>query len=194
VHKLQEVILEKRQFAGYSGKARIACGLIALAGAAVLGSSTIPATRRAHLAGWGVVLLLAVAINYACVAYWFLFDPRVRRNPLMLKPAVDAVPALAVGGALSVALVAAGQYHLLFGAWMCLYGLSQVAYRLSLPRGIYGVGLCYIACGAGYLLAPGTSFLNPWPMGIMFFLGELAGGLILLNSELMKPTTNSEEP
>ncbi len=193
VRKLQEVVLEKRQFAGYSGRARIACGVLALAGAAVLASNATPATPRAHLTGWGVVLILAVLINYACVAYWFLFDPQVRRNPLMLKPAIDAVPALAVGGGLSVALVAAGQYNLLFGTWMCLYGLSQVAYRLSLPAGIYWVGLCYIACGAGYLLTPGISFLNPWPMGIMFFLGEVAGGLMLLNHKTPRSSDGGEE-
>jgi hypothetical protein len=193
VRKLQEVILEKRQFTGYSGKARIACGVLALAGAAVLASPAGPALPRGHLLGWGAILALAVVINYACVAYWFLFDAHVRRNPLMLKPAIDAVPALAVGGGLSIALVAANQYNLLFGTWMCLYGLSQVAYRLALPSGIYWVGLCYIACGVCYLVTPGISFLNPWPMGITFFLGEVAGGLILLNHKAPRSSDDGEE-
>ena len=104
----------------------------------------------------------------------------------MLKPALDALPALAVGAALTAGLILAGQYDLLCGAWMCLYGLAQVAYRQTLPGGIYLVGLCYILCGAAYLLFPAGTFMNPWPMGLMFFLGELAGGLILIHQELSR--------
>jgi len=180
VRKLQELILEKKLFKGYSGKARIVSGCVALAGAAVLASDRIPADPLAHLAGWGAVLLVGVVVNYAALGWWVVSNPEVRRNPLMLKPAIDAVPALGVGAALSVALVLRQQYQLLFGMWMCLYGLAQVAYRQSLPKGIYMVGLCYIACGAYCLLAPSISFTNPWPMGIVFFAGESAGGLILL--------------
>ncbi|MFH0878676.1 MAG: hypothetical protein V2A34_03090, partial [Lentisphaerota bacterium] len=170
VQKLQDLILEKRQFTGYSGRARMASGVVTLGGASVLGSAWYPQTPGAHLLGWGAVLLVAVLLNYVGVAYWFFFDADVRRNPRMLKPALDAIPALVVGGALSAALMISRQYDLLFGVWMCLYGLAQVAYRLSLPAGIYRVGLCYIACGLGCLLAPQHSFLNPWPMGIAFFL------------------------
>ena len=52
--------------------------------------------------------------------------------------------------------------------------------RLSLPPGIYLVGLAYVACGALCLLLPSVTFTNPWPMGIVFFAGELTGGAILL--------------
>lgn len=180
VRKLQEIVLEKKLFKGYSGKARVISGAVALAGAAVLSSAAVSPAPLAHLAGWGVVLAVGLVVNYAAMAYWFFFNSGAGRNPIMLKPAIDAVPALAVGAVFSMALILAGQYNLLFGTWMCLYGLAQVAYRQSLPRGIYFVGLCYIACGAYCLLAPGISFTNPWPMGIVFCLGEAAGGVILM--------------
>ena len=183
VRTLQEVILEKRRFQGYSGKARIASGLAALAGAAFLASGHISATPRAHLWGWGAILLFALLLNYACLAWWFLFDHQVRRNPRMLKPALDAVPALAVGAVLTLALLRLRQFDLLFGAWMSLYGLAQVAYRQSLPPGIYYVGIGYLVCGAACLLWPGISFLNPWPMGLAFFAGELTGGILLLRQQ-----------
>ncbi|HBA84985.1 MAG TPA: hypothetical protein DCZ95_12895 [Verrucomicrobia bacterium] len=183
VRRLQELILNKRQFMGYSGKARIASGVLALAGAGALSRGIVPATPEAHLIAWGIILAGAVVLNYSCLAYWFFFDDHVRRNPIMLKPALDAIPALAVGAALTVALVLARQFDLLFGVWMCLYGLAQAAYRQSLPGGIYLVGLCYILCGAAYLVFSGVSFLNPWPMGLMFFLGELAGGWTLIHQE-----------
>jgi hypothetical protein len=181
VRRMQELILEKRHFRGYSGKARIASGCVAIAGAAVLHSTLVPATPAAHLLGWSAVLVAGLLLNYVALLYWFLFDPDVRGNPIMLKPAVDAVPALAVGGLLALALILVEQHDLLFGACMCCYGLAQVAYRLSLPRGIYLLGLCYIACGAGCLIAR-VPLLNPWPMGITFFFGEVAGGIILLRN------------
>ena len=97
----------------------------------------------------------------------------------MIRPAVDAIPALAVGAVLSMAAIMAGLFGFLFGIWMCLYGLAQVAYRQSLPRGIYTVGVAYIFCGFCCLwLQP--PFTNPWPMGLTFFLGETAGGMSLL--------------
>jgi hypothetical protein len=180
VRKLQEVILTKKLFKGYSGKARIASGTAALIGAAVLASGKVPDDPYAHLIGWGVVLVIGIILNYVSLLYWFLFDPKVRRNPVMLKPALDALPALAVGAALSGALILSWQFDLLFGMWMAMYGLAQVAYRQSLPRGIYLVGLAYIVCGVYFLAWPVLSFTNPWPMGIVFFLGEFAGGIILI--------------
>jgi hypothetical protein len=180
VKTIREIVLARKFFRGYSGKARIVSGLLALAASAALSSRFVPVTPAAHLAGWGVALLVGLVANYAALAYWFLFNADARRDPIMLKPALDALPALAVGGVLSLALILAGQYDFLFGVWMSLYGLAQVAYRQSLPKGIYIVGICYIACGAYCLLWPGISFTSPLPMGAAFFTGETAGGLILL--------------
>jgi hypothetical protein len=180
VDKLQELILEKRLFRGYSGKARLACAGVVIAGTAVLGSRLTPATPTAHLVGWGVVLGAGIVLNYAYLLYWFLFDHDARRNPVMLKPALDALPALAVGAVLTVVLIRLELYDLLFGCWMCLYGLAQAAYRHSLPAGIYWVGIAYILCGMACLLSPRISFTQPWPMGAVFTLGELAGGVVVL--------------
>ena len=180
VRKLQEFILHKRLFKGYSGWARIVSGSVALAGTVILASDVVPDYPDAHLAGWALVLVVGVILNYACLLYWFMFNPEVRRDPVMLKPALDAIPALGVGAALTIALVLEVQYDMLFGMWMCLYGLAQVAYRQSLPPGIYFVGLGYLVCGACCLLSSSVSFTNPWPMGIVFFMGELAGGIILM--------------
>jgi hypothetical protein len=179
VRRLQEVILEKRRFAGYSGRARILSGSVALAGAGIMSSGWMPAGPDSHLVGWGCVLAMALVMNYGALAVWFFSDPEVRRNPMMLKPAIDAVPALAVGAFLTLALLDGRQFDMLPGTWMCLYGLAQVAYRQSLPSGIYLVGLAYITCGAGLLLASDFAFTNPWPVGSAFFLGELAGGCVL---------------
>ncbi len=187
VRRMQELVLEKRRFQGYSGKARILSGTTALMGTIVMGSHLVSTDPLAHLFGWGAVLAIGVVLNYFALAYWFFFDPQVRRNPTMLKPAIDALPALGTGAAFTVALIVTGQFNLLFGTWMSLYGLAQVAYRRSLPQGIYVVGLCYLVCGAWCLVAPGIVFTNPWPMGIVFFFGEWAGGIILYCSNHRKP-------
>ena len=180
VRTLQAFIIERNIFKGYSGKARIASGILAGAGTAVLASAHFPRTPWCHLAGWAAVAGAGLLFNYTALLYWFLFDPEVRRNPLMLKPALDALPALGIGAVLTVALVMRCQFDLLFGTWMCLYGLAQVTYRHSLPPGIYAVGLLYLACGTFCLLAPGISFLDPRPMGFVFFAGEMAAGAILI--------------
>lgn len=180
VRRLQELIFEKQFFRGYSGKARLASGGLALLGAAVLASGLVPATPRAQLAGWSVILVIGLLVNYLSLLYWFFCDPEVRRKPAMLKPALVVGPAYAVGAALTAALVSAGQHDLLFGIWMCLYGLGQLAYRHTLPWGICLVGLGYVACGCYLLLVPGSSFVNPWPLGIVFCVGEIAGGAILI--------------
>ncbi|MCE9614700.1 MAG: hypothetical protein K8T26_10520 [Lentisphaerae bacterium] len=183
VRTLQAFVLERNQFKGYSGKARVISGLLALAGAAILNLPAVPATPAAHLTGWLIVLALGVLINYGALLYWFLFAPDVRRNPLMLKPALDAVPPLAIGGVLSLALVLHGEYDLLFGTWLTLYGLAQVAYRRSLPGGIYRLGFLYLGCGTYFLLTPGIAFTEPWPMAFAFCAGEFASGLVLIDDQ-----------
>ena len=180
VRKLQEFILEKRLFRGYSGWARIGSGTVALLGAAIMASDLVPDNPYVHVDCWAGVVAVGLIMNYGCLVYWFLFNPEVRRNPVMVKPALDAMPALLVGGVLTLALMISGQFQLLFGVWMCLYGLAQVAYRQSLPYGIYLVGMGYVICGIYCLLSSSIHFLNPWPMGIVFFAGELAGGIVLL--------------
>src|SRR5450759_1517088 len=91
----------------------------------------------------------------------------------------------AVGAGLSLALIMHGEYDLLFGTWMCLYGLGHMPYRNSLPFANYLVGIFYLACGAIMLVWPNVAFTNPYPMGLVFGAGELGGGFVLcrLNKE-----------
>jgi len=179
VNRLQDLVITRRMFHGYSGMARLLSGTFALLGAAVLATPWVPPTTSAHLVGWAVVLGAAGIANYGALIYWVVFNSEVRRNPRQLKPAIDALPALLTGGVLSLALIAHGQYDLLFGTWMALYGLAQVAYRQSLPPLIYYVGLGYVVVGLFCLVAPGISFTEPLPMGLVFFIGEWIGGIAL---------------
>lgn len=178
VRKLQELILEKRLFRGYSGPARMTGGIISLAGATLMSCNFFPATILAHLIGWGCVLVSALLLNYGAFIWWFLFSSQARRELTRAMPVVDAVPALAVGAVFSLAMVMGKNYEMLFGTWMCLYGLAHVSYRMSLPAANYAVGVFYIACGSVCLLLQ-VPFTNPWPMGFVFLVGELSGGFVL---------------
>lgn len=177
VRKMQELILAKRNFRGYSGTARILGGIVALAGAAFIQFTQLAHNPYSHLAVWGTVLGVSLVLNYGALFRWFLFDRETGRDLQKLLPAVDALPALAVGAILTLALVLHQQYGLLFGVWMMLYGLVHISYRLSLPGENYFVGLFYMSCGTVCLFMF-NNFYNPWPMGIVFLIGELAGGFI----------------
>lgn len=178
VRKMQELILSKRNFRGYSGTARVLGGVSALAGAAFIYFLPVSHNPNSHLLVWGSVLCVSLILNYGALAWWFFFGGEAERNLQKLLPAVDALPPLGVGAILTFALVLHHQYALLFGVWMMLYGLVHLSYRMSLPGENYFVGIFYILCGTVCLFIF-NDFYNPWPMGITFFIGELVGGFVL---------------
>ncbi|MFQ5753140.1 MAG: hypothetical protein ACE5HI_14200 [bacterium] len=189
------VVNAKFGFKGYSGRARALSGTVALIAAVIMASSSFPKVVSDHIYGWGLVFVVGFVLNYGALIHWFLFDLQVKRDLRKLRPTLDAFPALFVGGVLTLALIKIEQVHLLFGMWMCLFGLTSLASRQVLPKMYWVVGLFYISCGTYYLLTPDMSFLNPWPMGVVFFIGEWVGGIILhyderLNSALNKILKN----
>lgn len=179
VRELQQAILQRLRFKGFSGPTRAISGSLALATAVVMMTPLFPQRIDAHLISWGAVFAVALALNLGALIYWFLHDRTAARDVRKLSPVLDVLFPLLVGGILTVALVLHGQHRYLFGTWMCMFGLTNLASRYVLPWPICIVGVFYIICGAVFLLAPKVSFLNPWPMGIVFFAGEWAGGLIL---------------
>ncbi len=179
VRELQLVVLDRIRFKGFSGPTRAFSGTLALAAAVLMSSSYFPQTAQAHFLGWCAVLIIALLLNSGALVYWFWNDPVVKRDIRRLTPVLDVIPPLFVGGVLTAALVLHGQRDLLFGIWMLMFGLTNLASRRVLPRMICLVGLFYMTAGIAWLFAPQSSFLNPWPMGLVFFAGEWAGGMIL---------------
>lgn len=192
VDRMRALILARQRFRGYSGTARMLGGALALVATLVLDSVPALHTPLRQLAGWTVVLGAALILNYGGLAYWFFRQPRGLRNLDLLRPALEVVPALAVGAALSIALVLHGRLDLLFGVWMALYGLAHMGYRHSLPGGIIKVGLFYQAAGIACLLVPGITILRPWPMGLVFFAGESVGGWILKSGPVEETPEHGE--
>lgn len=179
VRQLQHAILERIRFHGFSGPTRAISGTVALFTAIFMSTRFYPQTAKAHLLGWAGVLAVALILNGGALIYWFFHDKSVQRNPRRLRPVLDVIPPLFVGGVLTAALILRGQLDLLFGIWMLMFGLVNLSSRHVLPHAINWVGLFYIFSGMAWLLTPGMSFMTPWSMGIVFFAGEWAGGLIL---------------
>lgn len=192
VRRLQALILEKRQFRGYCGTARFAGGTVALLGSVVMGSFFYPGTVSAHLAGWLVVMGIAALLNYGALILWYIQLPNNERKTVRVRPVFDALPALLTGGILSAALLLRGYPDLLFGVWMCLYGLAHTSCRKDLPEENWFLGIYYIVCGAFFLLWQETSFLNPWPMGAVFLVGEFVGGIIFHRHKYAELETDNE--
>lgn len=179
VRELQQKILDKQRFKGYSGRARAISGTLALLAAGIMASPYYPRSFAWHFAGWGAVLSCAILLNFGAILYWFLLDPSARRDLRRLRPAMDVLPPILVGGVMTFPLVLRGDYEYLFGVWMCMFGIANLAARHTVPRKIWIPASFYLVAGTIYLLWTEPSFLNPWPMGIVFFLGEWAAGFVL---------------
>ncbi|MDF7800365.1 hypothetical protein P4C99_12885 [Pontiellaceae bacterium B1224] len=176
VRRLQGLILEKRKFTGYSGSARILGGSVALLGCVLM--ALYSESYAAHLLGWGCILVVALAVNYGALMLWFIQLPDRERTGRTIAPAFDAVPPLAVGAVLTAALLLRGNPDLLYGSWMCLYGLAHTSCRTALPKENWYLGFYYLTAGSFFLLWPGTNFMIPWPAGLVFLVGEWIGGTI----------------
>ncbi len=188
VRELKMRVLNAQRFTGYSGRCRAVGGTLALLAPLLMTAAWYPKTPTAHLLGWGLVFMCAVLANYAAVLYWFLFNPDADRDLRKLMPTVDAPPSLAVGGIFSLVMILHVHYDLLFGIWMCLYGLTNLSARQTLPKTLWPLGFFYIICGTVCLLVPQITFTNPWPMGIVFGIGEWIGGLIFHRNRLPNAT------
>lgn len=176
VRRLQGLILEKRKFTGYSGSARMLGGSVAMLGCVLM--ELYSGSYGAHLLGWFGILSIALVTNYGALMLWFFQLPDRERSLRTISPALDAIPPLAVGATLSSALLLKGYPDLLFGSWMCLYGLAHTTCRTALPKENTYLGFYYLGCGAFFLLWPDTTFMNPWPAGLVFLIGEWIGGFI----------------
>ena len=178
VRELKDHIIERKRFRGYSGIARALGGLLAIVTAAILSSSHYPRSAYLHAPAWGALALAGFLINGTALLRWFLSDPEVGRDARRLIPVFYALPPFLVGCALTLSMLLHENYHYLFGVWMCCYGLTNLSQNQVLPSSIRVVGLFYIICGIVILTIWRVPFINPWPMGIVFFIGELWGGTI----------------
>jgi hypothetical protein len=181
VRDLKIKVIEGQLFRGYSGIARILSGGVTLAAAIIMSRPSYPSNSSYQMGGWALVYTIAVLLNGGALFGRFLSKSRGLADWVQLRPVWDVVPPLLTACVLTMHLFLVDQLDSMFGIWMMMYGLIHLCSRHSLPRYSEHVGWYYLLCGTYFLIRP-VSFLNPWPMGIVFFVGEVVGGMIFLSA------------
>lgn len=137
-------------FTAVSGGALVLMGAVAL----VAWGLTRSMTPDAWVATWIGSALLAILIATTATAR----KAREIGEPLLRGPGrkliLGALPALLVGGLLTLPLHQAGQTSLLPGMWLSLYGTAVTSGGVFSVRTIPVMGLCFLALGAVALLSP----------------------------------------
>ena len=148
---IRETMQRAGEFTGVPGWGGAATGLTAVATAYL---ASRQATRPAWLSVWLVECLLAVAILAPSAA------AKARRvsGGLLSGPGrkfvLSFAPPIIVGALVTLALVRAGLFGLLPGAWLLLYGTAIVTGGAFSARVVPIMGICLMVLGAAALFAP----------------------------------------
>jgi hypothetical protein len=171
------------QFRGYGPVTVAATGLLALLAAALqaLYLSDPSARPLAYLVLWSGMAALAVLITAAEMI------ARSRREhgglaDEMLYAAVEQyIPAGVAGALLTVVLYrfATDALPLLPGLWQIVFSLGVFASMRALPRGMFAVGLWYLAAGLVSLALARVAPLSPLVMAIPFGAGQFLMAFVL---------------
>jgi hypothetical protein len=148
---IRETMEAAGAFTAMSGRAQVLIGATALGAAAL-------AARQSEPVRWLAVWLVEAVVAVSIATVGILEKARRRRLPLLSGVSRRFWPSLAapllVGAALTVALTTRGQYEVLPGVWLLLFGAAVVAGgALSVPL-VRAMGWSFLALGLGALLAP----------------------------------------
>lgn len=179
VRTLRRSLLGKQRFKGWSGPTRMVSGSFALLASVFLHVFWGERGNYEAVLVWGVVFLGAMLLNLGALVYWFWNDRAVERDVQRLRPMLDVIPPLTVGALFTFVLLWYREFDPLYGVWMCMFGLANLASRYVLPPAIALVGVFYILAGGLCLMLPGITFQTPLAMGAVFCVGEWAGGVLL---------------
>jgi len=176
-----------QRFDGYSGRAAIASGLVAV-GAGIVQGMLVPepatvAERHVYLAVWLGCLGCALAINYGAILAWRARNRGAQAGVQMRTVGMSIVPAIAAGGVITLALVQRGLDDLLPGMWCATYALGLFASRAMVPRDVVIVAAAFGAAAAALLLTPGIHPLAWWIMPTAFGLGQILIGAIVRSED-----------
>jgi len=171
------------QFRGYGPVTVAAGGLLALLAAAVQ-ALTLPdpvARPLGYLTLWVGMAILAVLLAGAEMI------ARARRvhgglaDEMLYAAAEQYIPAGVAGTLITVVLYryVPSALVLLPGLWQIVFSLGVFASGRSLPRGMFAVGVWYLAAGLAALALSGTAPLSPLVMGVPFGVGQLLMAFVL---------------
>jgi len=171
------------QFRGYGPVTVATTGLMALL-AATLQALYLPdptGSKFAWLALWGAMAALAVILTAAEMV------ARTRRvhgglaDEMLYAAAEQYIPAGVAGTLITVVLYryAPASLWMLPGLWQIIFSLGVFASARSLPRGMFAVGVWYLAAGLAVLAASGNAPFSPLAMAIPFGVGQFLMAFVL---------------
>jgi hypothetical protein len=148
---IRETMERAGSFTGVPGWGGAAMGVLALAAAVVAGMQ--PTRER-----WLLVWLGSAVLAFVAGAAGMYLKTR-RRSESVLSPAgrkfaLGFAPPVLAGAALTAALAAAGQYDMLPGLWLLLYGAAVTTGGAFSQRIVPVTGAVFMLFGVAALLAP----------------------------------------
>ncbi|MGE0159528.1 MAG: hypothetical protein AB7T31_08940 [Gemmatimonadales bacterium] len=148
---IRETMERSAAFTHVSGLGGVGMGVVALAAAAL-------ASRATTSGGWLAIWLGAALISFAVSALMMARKSHAEGVPLLSGPgrrfAWNMIPPLAAGGVLTAALARAGDFGLLPGTWLLLYGVSIVTGGSYSVRLIPSMGVVFMVLGLAALASP----------------------------------------
>ena len=170
---IRETMEHAGSFTTFSGWGLIGVGLLAVL---VCALAVLAPTRERWLILW--LALSATSVPLAALAS--ARKSRAAGLPLASGPArkfaLCLVPAMLAGGLLTLVLVRAGQWALLPGLWLLVYGAGIVAGGAFSARIVPIMGVGFMALGAVALLGPaawGNALLIAGFGGLHILVGAL---------------------
>ncbi|MGH7699873.1 MAG: hypothetical protein ACREMJ_05060 [Gemmatimonadales bacterium] len=153
-------------FTAVPGWGMVAVGLTALAVAAVAGPVPGAGLYGAPEARWLALWLAEAVVALAIGGVTLVRKARAANDPLLSGPGrrfgLSFLPPIVVGGLLTVALYRAGEFALLPGMWLLLYGTGVATAGAFSVRVVPFMGLCFMALGVTALFGPAG-----WGNGLM---------------------------
>ncbi|MDC1141829.1 hypothetical protein OAU50_01950 [Planctomycetota bacterium] len=140
-----------------SGAAMLASGLLTFFAAGITASLGLaePASRNGlqgdlllkMVALWSATFVIAVGINLAGMVYRARRDGQSLAMRLGRRFLFAMLPAIAVGGALSLGMALQAQLETIFAVWMLTYGAALLAASAHSITSVRVLGLLALICG-----------------------------------------------
>lgn len=197
IREIRGHLATSETFRGYRAVSVAGTGLVAVA-AAMAQPLVIadPAAEPLQFVGlWVAAAVLSAVVAGAEILYGYLRCASPHRRATTRIVIGHLLPEVVGGAAVTWALTLRepAPVDLLPGLWAMLVGLGLFASRRHLPRTIGWVALYYLVCGAAVLtMLPSAAALQPWVMGGVFGLGQIASAAVLYWN-LERNVTHEEE-
>ncbi|MDT8340599.1 MAG: hypothetical protein RQ751_03720 [Longimicrobiales bacterium] len=150
LHFIRRTMERSGAFTAVSGGALVLMGGVALVAWGL--------TRGASPGAWVAIWMAAAAVAMLLGITATVLKARRMGEPVLRGPGwkflVGALPALLVGGVLTLPLLRAGEADLLPAVWLLLYGTAIMSGGAFSVPAIPAMGACFLALGAASLIAP----------------------------------------